>query len=242
MAATRLDQRLVELGLAESRERAQRLIRAGLVRVKGHVESKPARAVKPEDEVTAERPDPYVSRGAHKLIAALDHWAIPVSELVCLDVGSSTGGFSDVLLQRGAARVYAVDVGTNQLHWKIRSDPRVDTREQVNARHLRAEDFEPRPTFACMDVSFISIAKILPALRGVLPAGSRLVTLIKPQFEAGPEDVGEGGVVRDESVRRRVVEEVRAAGEGLGFVWQGVIPSPLLGPAGNVEFLACWQG
>lgn len=236
----RLDQRLVELGLCESREQAQRLIRAGKVRINGHPRDKPAHPVQEKDVLEVEQPEPYVSRGAYKLLHALDHWSLDLAGRVCLDVGASTGGFTDVLLQRGAAKVYAIDVGTNQLHWKIRSDPRVDAREQVNARHLRAEDFDPRPGFGCMDVSFISIAKILPALREVLLPGARLVTLIKPQFEAGPADVGEGGVVRDESVHRRVIEEVRAAGESLGFAFHGVVPSPIKGPAGNVEFLANW--
>ena len=236
----RLDQELVERGLCESREQAQRLVRAGKVRVNGHPRDKPALAVAEADRLEVEQPEPYVSRGAYKLLHALDHWSLNPVGRVCLDVGASTGGFTDVLLQRGAARVYAIDVGTNQLHWKIRSDPRVVSREQVNARHLRAEDFDPRPDFGCMDVSFISIAKILPALREVLRPGTRLVTLIKPQFEAGPEEVGAGGVVRDEAVHRRVIEAVRAAGESLGFAFHGVVPSPIKGPAGNVEFLANW--
>jgi 23S rRNA (cytidine1920-2'-O)/16S rRNA (cytidine1409-2'-O)-methyltransferase len=239
--AERLDAALVRRGLAESRERAQRLIRAGQVRVNGHPVDKPAAPVLPDDRVEAATPDPYVSRGAYKLLAALDHWKLDVRGRVCLDVGASTGGFTDVLLQRGAVRVYAVDVGTHQLHWKLRSDPRVDSREQVNARYLQPGDFSPAPEFACLDVSFISIARLLPSLRAVLPVGAPLVTLIKPQFEAGPSDVGRGGVVRDEAVRQRVIEAVRGAGEALGFRWHGVIPSPLQGPAGNTEFLACWS-
>lgn len=233
---------MVARGLAESREQAQRLIMAGEVRIGGVPASKPAQPVPPGASIEVETPPRFVSRGGEKLDAAFEAFPIEVAGLVCLDIGASTGGFTDCMLQRGAARVYAIDVGRGQLHWKLRTDPRVVVMEGVNARHLQSARLPEPGAFAAVDVSFISLTKILPAVRQLLSPGAGLVTLIKPQFEAGRADVGRGGVVRDEAVRARVVETVRAFGVSeLGLEWRGVCTSPLRGPAGNVEFLACWR-
>jgi 23S rRNA (cytidine1920-2'-O)/16S rRNA (cytidine1409-2'-O)-methyltransferase len=241
MKRVRLDQRVVELGLAESREKAQRLIRAGSVRVGGHPLTKPGHEIR-DEEITVTQPERFVSRGGGKLDAAFQHFGLDVEGLICLDVGASTGGFTDCLLQHGAARVYAVDVGRGQLHWKLQQDERVVVMDEINARHLAPDAFPDRPAFAVVDVSFISLTKILPAVREVLADEGRLVTLIKPQFEAGREQVGRGGVVRDPAVRAEVVERVRRFGESeLALEWIGVCESPLPGPAGNVEFLAYWR-
>ncbi len=233
---------MVARGLAESREKARRLILAGEVRIGGVPASKAAQPVADGALIEVEAPPRFVSRGGEKLDAAFEAFPISVRGLVCLDIGASTGGFTDCMLQRGAARVYAIDVGRGQLHWKLRTDPRVVVLEGVNARHLQALRVPEPAGFAAVDVSFISLTKILPAARELLSPGSDLVTLIKPQFEAGRADVGRGGVVRDEAVRNRVVETVRTFGVAeLGLEWRGVRPSPLRGPAGNVEFLACWR-
>lgn len=242
MKAGRLDVAVVERGLCESREKAQRLILAGKVRVKGQVVSKPGTGVPADAEIAVETPERFVSRGGEKLEAALQAFPIDVSGRICLDAGASTGGFTDCLLQRGAAKVYAVDVGRAQLHERMRTDPRVVVMDQLNARGLVAGQFPDRPSFACVDVSFIALAKVLPAICAVLARPADLVTLIKPQFEAGREQVGRGGVVRDPAVHEQVIDRVRAFGVNeLGLRWRGVIPSPLLGPAGNREFLAHWQ-
>ena len=242
MKRVRLDQRVVELGLAESREKAQRLIRAGSVRVGGHPVSKPGHEIRDDEEVAVTAQERFVSRGGGKLEAAFQHFDLHLEGAVCLDVGASSGGFTDCLLQHGAARVYAVDVGRGQLHWKLRQDPRVVVMDGVNARYLGPESLPERPVFAVVDVSFISLTKILPAVKQVLADGGHLVTLIKPQFEAGRESVGRGGVVRDPAVRAEVIERVRRFGETeLALTWLGVCESPLPGPAGNVEFLAYWR-
>ncbi|HMP76263.1 MAG TPA: TlyA family RNA methyltransferase [Kiritimatiellia bacterium] len=240
MTRIRLDQLVVQRGLAESREKAQRLILAGKVRVDGQPAGKPGHAIGEETEITIEAPERFVSRGGEKLEAAFVHWQLSVDGETCLDVGASTGGFTDCLLQHGARRVYAVDVGRAQLHARLAADPRVVVMDGVNARHLDAAAFPERPTFATMDASFISLALLLPAVAGVLAPGGRLVTLIKPQFEAGRDEVGRGGVVRDSAVHRQVVDRVRAEGGRMGFRWHGEIESPLRGPAGNVEFIAYW--
>lgn len=241
MAKERLDTLLVRRGLAESKELAQRLILAGEVRVKGQVATKAGHAFDDEIEITVAAKPRFVSRGGEKLQGAFDAFAIDVTGRVCLDVGSSTGGFTDCLLQHGAARVMAVDVGTNQLHYKLRTDPRVWVREQFNARYLKPEDLPEVPTFGVTDVSFISLKLILPPMRDVLAPGSQIVSLIKPQFEAGRDRVPHG-VVRDEAVRQEVVDMIHAFGtQELGMTWLGVERSPLLGPEGNVEFLAWWQ-
>ncbi len=241
MAGIRLDQLVVQRGLAESRERAQRLIRAGKVKVAGQAAAKPGHTYPADAVVELEAPERFVSRGGEKLEAAFVHFGLRVEGETCLDIGASTGGFTDCLLQHGAARVYAVDVGHHQLHPRLQGDPRVVVMDGRNARHLKPDLFPVPPVFATLDASFISLRLLLPVVATLLPAGGRVVTLIKPQFEAGPADVGSGGVVRDPAVHERVIREIQLAGEReAGLRWQGVCPSPLRGPAGNIEFLAYW--
>lgn len=234
----RLDLLLVERGLAESRSRAQQLIRAGMVRVGERVVDKPGTSVPVDAEVRVQEKLPYVSRGGLKLAAALDAFRIDVAGKVAADVGASTGGFTDCLLQHGAKRVYAIDVGYGQLAWRLRQDPRVVAMERTNARYLMAL---PEPIdLVTIDVSFISLRLILPnAVRWLAPAG-QIIALIKPQFEAGPKDVGKGGVVRDPEVHRRVLRDVLGFAEARDLSLRGLMVSPLRGPAGNVEFLAWW--
>ena len=236
----RLDRLLVSRGLVPSREQAQRLIYAGEVRVDGAVGRAPAQLVSPTADIEVRRPPPFVSRGGEKLAHALDVFAVDVAGRVCLDVGASTGGFADALLQRGAARVYALDVGRAQLAWKLRQDGRVVVMEGVNARYM-----EPLPEpvdLVTVDVAFISLAKVLPAvLRSLRPEGL-LLALVKPQFEAGPDLVGRGGVVRDPAVHRLVLADVLATLPQLGHTPVGLKPSPLRGPAGNVEFFVLAEG
>ncbi len=242
MSRKRLDICLTEAGLTESREKAQAVIRAGLVRVNDQRIDKPSAPVLTTDRFEIIAQPRFVSRGGDKLEAAFEGFKLSVHQRVCIDVGASTGGFTDCMLQHGAKSVYAIDVGKGQLHWQLRNDPRVIVMEGLNARGLDCALFDPRPSFASVDVSFISLTKILPALIDVLEPGSECVTLIKPQFEAGREQVGRGGVVRDEAVREAVINRVREFGESrLGLAWKGVIESPVRGPAGNVEFLAHWQ-
>lgn len=240
--ATRLDLLLVERGLAESREKAQRLILAGVVRVDGQTQTKPGHTFKHDAAVAVEAAERFVSRGGDKLEGAFQKFSLDVTGLICLDVGASTGGFTDVLLQHGAAKIYALDVGHAQLHEKLRTDPRVVVMDKVNARYLEPEHIPDAPGFATVDVSFISLTKVLSAITRVLATPAGLVTLIKPQFEAGRDQVGKGGVVRDPAVHREVVERIRKFGtDELGLVWVGVSESPLKGPAGNTEFLAYWK-
>ncbi|MBR4318242.1 MAG: TlyA family RNA methyltransferase [Kiritimatiellae bacterium] len=241
MAKVRLDQLLVRRGLTESREMAQRLILAGEVFVEGQKATKCGHTY-PEDAAVSLAAKPrFVSRGGEKLQGAFDVFPLDVTDLCCLDVGSSTGGFTDCLLQHGARRVLAVDVGTNQLHYRLRTDPRVWSKEQFNARYLTPADLPEQPSFGVTDVSFISLKLILPPMVACLAPGSQIISLIKPQFEAGRKDVPQG-VVRDEAVRQRVVEEIKAFGiETLKLEWLGCERSPLLGPEGNVEFLAWWR-
>lgn len=237
----RLDVLVARFGLTESREKAARLILAGEVKVNGRVETKAGRRWKPDIQIEVRKCPRFVGRGGEKLEAALDSFSIEVSGLVCLDIGASTGGFTDCMLQRGALRVYAVDVGRGQLNWRLRNDDRVVVMEKVNARRLHPSDLNEMPGFAAVDVSFISLTMILPAVIKTLSSGSEMVTLIKPQFEAERGQVGRGGVVRDENVRRDVVEKIRIAGEKLrGLQWLDCMESPLKGPAGNVEYLAHW--
>jgi len=241
-SSIRLDQLLVQKGLAESREKAQRLIRAGAVRHDNTIYSKPGMNVAVDTPVTVDTPPRYVSRGGEKLEAALAYFSVPVEGRTVLDIGASTGGFTDCVLQHGAGYVYAVDVGKGQLHWRLRNDPRVESREGVNARDLLPSDFKSPPDMLVADVSFISLTKVLPAADAVLQAGSVAVTLIKPQFEAGREQVGKGGVIRDPGVHDEVIKRVCLFGqESLAWTCVGVIPSPLKGPAGNIEFLAYWS-
>jgi len=234
----RIDALLAERGLADSREKAQAMILAGQVLADEQKIEKPGRKVSPDAEIRLlGQPAKFVSRAGFKLEGALDAYAIDVAGATCLDVGSSTGGFTDCLLQRGAAKVYAVDAGTNQLHWRIRQDPRVEVREKVNARYLSAAEVPERCGFVCCDVSFISVTLILPALTPFLAAQAQIVTLVKPQFEAGKGQVGKGGIVRDEAVQRAAVERVRQAVADLGFKRIEEMESPIRGAEGNREFL-----
>lgn len=238
MPKVRVDQLLVDRGLVESRTRAQALILAGLVF------SGDRKVAKAGDQVAADamldvrgRDHPWVSRGGIKLDHALTHFQWDVTGAVAIDVGSSTGGFTDVMLSRGAARVYAVDSGTNQLAWKLRQDDRVAVLEQTNARNLTADEIpEPIDLIVC-DASFIGLAKVLDRPLTFACAGARLVALIKPQFEAGRGEVGKGGVVRDPEVHARVCDEVRIWVEAKGWRVEGIERSPITGPEGNVEFL-----
>lgn len=234
----RLDRLLVERGLAPSRERAQALIMAGEVRVDGAPATKSGRTVAlgAAVEVVA-RDHPWVSRGGGKLAPALERFGIGVAGRRCLDVGASTGGFTHVLLEAGAAQVVALDVGRGQLDWRLRQDPRVAVVEGVNARHLKPGDLPGPFDLITVDVSFISLRLILPALLPFLAAAADLVVLVKPQFEAGKGKVGRGGVVRDERVREQAIESVLAAACALGLAVHARMASPLAGPAGNVEEL-----
>jgi len=234
----RVDRLLVERGLAESREKAQALLLAGQILVGGQKAAKAGQLVQPDAVVAVVGPVlQYVGRGGLKLEAALDRFVVGVRDAVCLDVGSSTGGFTDCLLQRGARRVYAVDVGTGQLDWRLRQDPRVVVRERTNARYLAWDAVGEAVDLVTCDVSFISVTLILPALAQFLHPGSRMVVLAKPQFEAGREQVGKGGIVRDPRVHQEVVEKVRRAVQSLGFEQVEAMESPVLGAEGNREFL-----
>ncbi len=241
----RIDKLLVERGLAQSRARAHALVMAGAVLVSEQRVEKPSETFPPDAEIRVRGLEDaaarYVGRGGLKLEAALRAFALDAAGLVCIDVGASTGGFTDCLLQHGARRVVAVDVGHNQLDYRLRTDPRVESREGVNARNLRAEDFSERFDLAVMDVSFISATKVLPAVVPLLRPGARAVVLIKPQFEVGKGEVGKGGIVKDPAQHARVVEEVNAAARELGFVVRGVVESPILGAEGNREFLALYE-
>ncbi|MBF0332950.1 MAG: TlyA family RNA methyltransferase [Alphaproteobacteria bacterium] len=239
MPKMRLDQLLVDRGLAESRARAQALIMAGLVWSGDRRLVKAGQAVALETPVELRGQDhPWVSRGGLKLVKGLDQFGIDPTGLVCLDVGASTGGFTDVLLARGAARVYAVDVGHGQLAWKLRQDPRVVVLERTNARHLTEAEVPEPPGLITCDASFIGLATVLPAALALASPGARLVALIKPQFEVGKGRVGKGGVVRDPALHDEVCEAIRDWVGGLpGWSVLGVAESPILGPEGNKEFL-----
>ena len=238
MKKIRVDQLLVSRGLAESRTRAQALIMAGAVFSGEKKLSKAGETLAEDAPLEVRGKDhPWVSRGGIKLDHGLTHFGFDVSGAVALDVGSSTGGFTDVLLSRGAAKVYAVDVGTNQLAWKLRQDPRVVVLEQTNARTLNETIIpEPIDVFVC-DASFIGLAKVLEAPLKLATPGAKLVALIKPQFEAGREEVGKGGVVRDPAVHQRVCDQAAQWVASQGWTVVGVTPSPITGPEGNVEFL-----
>ncbi|HYR45795.1 MAG TPA: TlyA family RNA methyltransferase [Thermoanaerobaculia bacterium] len=239
---SRLDLLLVARGLAPTREKAQAMILAGSVEVEGRRVEKAGTAVDSQARIKVlAPPHPYVSRGGVKLAAALDEFQIDPFGLVCLDVGASTGGFTDCLLQRGARRVYAIDVGHGQLDAKLRQHPRVVLREKVNARELSREHVPEPAGFAAMDLSFISARIVLPAVAPLLAAEAFLVVLVKPQFEAGRREVPRGGVVRSGETQRRVVAEIEAAGVALGLEVVGSIPSPLRGARGNQEFLVAFR-
>ena len=238
MKKERLDKLLVGRGLVQSRERARALILAGKVVVDDHAIDKAGAQVAVDAEVRLKGEDiPFVSRGGLKLAAALDAFALDVTGLVAIDVGASTGGFTDCLLQRGARRVYAVDVGYGQLAWKLREDPRVVNLERTNIRNLTPEALPEQPQLAVIDASFISLDKVLPATLALLAPLATVVALIKPQFEVGRGEVGKGGVVRDAGQHQRVVEQVRQLAETLGCQVLGVTESPIFGPKGNKEFL-----
>ena len=238
----RLDVVVTEQGLVPSRARAQALILAGKVRLNGEVESKAGTQVDPEAMIEIIEPDhPWVSRGALKLVAALDEFEISPEGIDCLDVGASTGGFTDVLLARGARRVIALDVGRGQLDWRLRNDSRVVVLEGVNARHLDAETLPFTAALATVDVSFISLRLVVPSLLPHLAAEALLVCLVKPQFEAGRDQVGKGGIVRDEAVRRETVENTVRSLQGLGLELIGLVESPIRGQKGNLEELAVFR-
>jgi 23S rRNA (cytidine1920-2'-O)/16S rRNA (cytidine1409-2'-O)-methyltransferase len=237
LSRTRLDQLVFDRGLAPSRERAKAVVLAGLVSVNGSVVTKAGTMVDSAADVTLQAPDhPYVGRGGLKLAHALDTFGIAVAGREALDVGASTGGFTDVLLQRGATRVVALDVGHGQLDWRLRNDPRVVVIEHFNARHLTPADLPGPVDIVVIDVSFISLRQILPAVAAVLRPGADVVALVKPQFEAGREEVHKG-IIRDPAVHDRVLAEVTAAGAEVGLTRVGSTPSPITGQKGNVEFL-----
>jgi 23S rRNA (cytidine1920-2'-O)/16S rRNA (cytidine1409-2'-O)-methyltransferase len=243
MKKERIDKLLVELGLADSRAKAQALVMSGVVLVNEMRVEKSSQEFPPDSTIrikskTAE--SKYVGRGGLKLEKALSDFHINVSECVCLDIGASTGGFTDCLLQNGAKKVVAIDVGTNQMVWKLRNDARVEVRENTNARYLKPEDFAEKFDLIVMDVSFISVTKIFPALPLLLKETGKIIILIKPQFEVGRGEVGKGGIVRDAEKHERVIKEVNKSAEENGLQVYDVIDSPILGADGNKEFLALY--
>jgi 23S rRNA (cytidine1920-2'-O)/16S rRNA (cytidine1409-2'-O)-methyltransferase len=245
MKRERIDKLMVEKGLAPSRAKAQALVMAGVVLVgEQRVEKSSEMFTMDADIRVKGEDDPasrYVGRGGVKLEAALREFRVEVEGLLCLDIGASTGGFTDCLLQHGALRVVALDVGHNQIDWRLRSDPRVEVREGVNARYLTGEEFDAKFDLAVMDVSFISATKVMPSIVPLLTPKGRMITLIKPQFEVGRGEVGRGGIVHDPLKHARVVEEVNRAARELGMDVRGIIESPLRGADGNLEFLALYE-
>lgn len=235
---SRLDVALVERGHFDSREKARRAVMAAQVFVDGQPSTKPGTMIPLHARLEVAVKEKFVGRGGYKIEAALDAFRIDAAGRVCADLGASTGGFTDCLLQRGAARVFALDVGHGQLAWRLRQDPRVDVREGVNARYLQPGDFDPPPTLVVADVSFISLTLIFPAIFALLPPESDMVVLIKPQFELSRAEVGRGGIVRDEGARLRAVEKIHSFIENSGHRWAGSITSPITGHDGNVEYLA----
>jgi 23S rRNA (cytidine1920-2'-O)/16S rRNA (cytidine1409-2'-O)-methyltransferase len=245
MKRERIDKLLTDRGLSPSRTKAQALVMAGVVLVDEQLVNKPSEVFDPNSNIRLKSDgnpaSRYVSRGGLKLEAALREFQIVADGLTCIDIGSSTGGFTDCLLQHGAGRVMAVDVGHNQFDWRLRNDPRVEVREGVNARYLKPEDFEAKFDLATIDVAFISATKILPAVVPLLVEQGQIITLIKPQFEVGKGEVGKGGIVRDPLQHERVVAEVNGAAEALGLKVSGMIESPIHGADGNKEFLARYE-
>ena len=240
MSRTRLDLLLVQRGLAETREFAQALILSGKVTVDAQSATRPAQAVGADANVAVRDTGPaYVSRGALKLQAALDMWDIDPSGKIAVDIGASTGGFTDLLLQRGAQRVYAVDVGYGQLHYKLRNDPRVVVMERTNARYLA--ELAEQPDLAVVDVSFISLRLVLPPVFALLKHDAPVIALVKPQFEAGRAQVGKGGVVRSNAVRLEVLRQLQEWSASQPWQLEDTLQSPITGPAGNVEFLSLWH-
>ena len=242
MKRERIDKLLVERGLAESRTKAQAMVMAGVVLVNEQRVEKSSEQISPDSQIRIKRADDptsrYVGRGGLKLEAALREFQIDARGLVCLDVGASTGGFTDCLLQNGAAKVFAIDVGHNQLDWRLRTDPRVEVREGLNARYLDPQDFSLDFDLVVVDVSFISVTKILAALLPLLKPDADLVVLIKPQFEVGRGEVGSGGVVRDKEKRIKAVDNIHGFARSLGLELKGTMESPITGAEGNIEYLA----
>lgn len=239
MARIRLDLALVERGLCPSREQAKRLIMAGEVLVGEEVVSKPGWLVRRDAALRVRQPPRFVSRGGLKLEGALDHFGLDVTGFVALDIGASTGGFTDCLLQRGAAKVYAFDVGTNQMVWKLRSDPRVICRENFNVRHLQPEDLPEVVDLIVADVSFISLTLVLPGPVAALKPGGQALVLVKPQFELSREEIGAGGIVRDPALHAKACARLQAFVEARPELrWQGLVESSIQGTDGNREFLA----
>lgn len=238
----RIDKLLVEQGLAESRTKAQAMVMAGVVLVNEQRVEKPSEQFASDSQIRIKHADDptsrYVGRGGLKLEHALKEFQLDVNGAVCLDVGASTGGFTDCLLQNGAARVFAIDVGHNQMDWRLRNDPRVEIREGVNARYLQPDDFPTKFDLVVIDVSFISVLKILPAVVPLLKPQASLVVLVKPQFEVGRPDVGRGGVVRDEEKRIKAVDKVNGFASTLSLRVEATTESPITGAEGNVEYLA----
>jgi 23S rRNA (cytidine1920-2'-O)/16S rRNA (cytidine1409-2'-O)-methyltransferase len=244
MKKERIDKLLIELGFADSLAKAQALVMTGVVLVEERRVEKPSEIFSSDARIRLKNnstQNKYVGRGGTKLEKALETFYICPSGYVCLDVGASTGGFTDCLLQRGVKKVVTVDVGTNQLAWKLRNDSRVDVRENVNARYLKAEDFDEKFDLIVMDVSFISVTKIIPALIFLLQKSGKIITLIKPQFEVGRREVGKGGIVRDAEKHERVVSEINYFAENCGLKVSGAVDSPILGADGNKEFLVLYE-
>lgn len=244
MKKERIDKLLGDQGFAESRTKAQALVMSGVVLVEEKRVEKSSETFAKDSNIRIKGDsdeNKYVGRGGLKLEKALKDFQICVSECVCLDVGASTGGFTDCLLQNGARKVYTVDVGTNQLAWKIRKDVRVKSKENVNARYLKPQDFDVKFDLIVMDVSFISVTKILPALKDLLKENGQIIVLIKPQFEVGKGEVGKGGIVRDEEKHKAVIENVNNFAEKIGMKVLGLIDSPIYGAEGNKEFLALYE-
>mgnify|MGYP004588074897 CR=1 FL=1 len=233
----RLDQRIIQLGLLESREKAKAMIMAGQVYVNGQKELKAGTNVKPEDSIEVRSSMEFVSRGGYKLKKAVSVFPITLKDKICMDIGASTGGFSDCMLQNGAKKVYCVDVGYGQLAWKIRSDPRVVNLERTNIRYVTDEQVPDKIDFASVDVSFISLELVLPVAYNLLSDDGETVCLIKPQFEAGRENVGKKGVVRDINVHKNVINKIYLFAKQLGFAVCGLDFSPIKGPEGNIEYL-----
>lgn len=244
MQKQRIDKLLVENGFAESETKARSLVMAGVVLVNDQRIEKPSQQFYPDVSIRIKGENSeskFVSRGGLKLEKALQEFQICPDGYICLDVGSSTGGFTDCLLQNAAKKVYAVDVGTNQLVWELRTDKRVEVREKVNARNLKPEDFSELFDLIVMDVSFISVTKIFPALKELLAETGKIIVLIKPQFEVNKGEVGQGGIVRDEMKHQQVIEMVNDFAKGIGLKKKGLIDSPILGAEGNKEFLALYE-
>lgn len=233
----RLDVLLVSKELFTSREQAKRAIMAGDVLVDNQKKTKPGENVSTESKIEIIKRQQFVSRGGDKMLKAMQCFDIDPEGKTCIDIGASTGGFSDCLLQHGAEKIYAIDVGYGQLDWKLRQNPKMVVREKVNARYLEVADFDPRPSIAVIDVSFISLEKIIPKTKEILADTGEIIALIKPQFEADRNDVGKGGIIKDEAVHNKCVEKIKDFSHNIGLEINGVIDSPILGAKGNKEFL-----